>query len=553
MVPSWCRNPQPCNGYIDEVPTTGNQAVEASAPPTASAKRAASFAGVRRRFDQAFDVADPADTGSRPIALIVWAVWAIVVLALIITHDPWRDELQAWGLARASGTPIDVIFNIRHEGHPPTWYLLLWPVAKIIPSTIGLQIVVFFVGVAATGITLLKMPVSLWLRSAIVFSYFPLFELGTISRSYSLTWLLVVVALWLTNRTGTANWIIALVLVALAGTTVLAIPLAVAIAIGIWGGPWFASRERGPLNLAWMALFVVVPAAIAAIAVPASGGGPAVNLSKLSPTAVWDAFASVLRAAFPVTNSDDAFWGRFVVLGWTTWGPILGAAFVIALAWSVRRSRTALTVWVLSTSGYIAMLAITQVPMAPRLVSPLWSGAIAAIWFAAVDRRSRPVDSRPPISIITKLGIVFLLSASLWASAWAAWIGTAIPFTTAAAAADWIKAEADGNDFVILCVINAPMCSSVSIRLDVPAYSSANGKSFAFVDWNAGWSNTIRASEVPGVAAKLAARTGAEVFIVAPTRGYPLGCQNGLAPPPRVVTEYLLVCRADQLVTFPVD
>ena len=530
---------------------TQNQAVEVPAKPPETTTPSIDIAALRRRVARFFDVADPADGRSRPIALIIWAAWTIAVLTLILTHDPWRDELQAWGLARASGTPIDVIANLRHEGHPPSWYLLLWPVAKVIPSIIGLQIVAFFMGVAATGLTLLKMPVSLWMRTAIVFSYFPLFELGTISRSYSLAWLLTVIALWLTNRPGTANWIIALVLVALAGTTVLAIPLAVALAIGIWGGPWFASRSRGPLNLVWMGLFVVIPAVIAAIAVPASGGGPTVKLSNLSPTAIWDSFASVLRAAFPVMNSDDSFWGRFVVLEWTTWGPILGLAFAVALAWSVRRSRTAFTIWILSTFGYIVMLAITRVPLSPRLISPLWAGAIAAIWFAAVERRARPAESRRPISVVTMIGIVFLLASSLWASSWAAWIGTAIPFTSAAAAADWIETEANGNDFVILCAINAPMCSAVSIRLDAPAYSSSNGQPFYYVDWTRGWAFAPRAGDVPYVAKQLAARTGAEVFIVAPTAGYPLGCQNGMRPPPRIVTEYLLVCRADQLVTAP--
>lgn len=531
-------------------PGSPTVAVPSNASPTAAGATSGvglDLHSVRRLTDRAFDVADPADASTRGIALIIWGAWTALVAVLLITHDPWRDELQAWALSRASAMPWDVISNLRHEGHPPSWYLLLWPVTKIVPSIVGLQVVTFVVGSTAAFITLRKMPVSLFLRTAIVFSYFPLFEFGTISRSYSFAWLLTVTALWLANRPGTSNWWLAIVLAALAGTTVLTIPLAVAIAFGVWGGPWFASRVRGPLNLPWLALFTVVPTAIAAIALPAAGGGPSVTMSKLSLTSIGNSFASVLRAAFPVMDRQDSFWGRFVVRDWSTWGPLLGLLIVVAIAWSVRRSRTALTVWTISTLGYLVILAITRVPMSPRLVSPLWEGAIAAVWFAAVDRRSRSAGDRRPVPILTKLGVAFLLGASLWASAWAVWVGTAIPFTSAAAAADWIEQQADGKDVVILCAINAPMCSSVAIRLDAPAYMTANGQPFAFVDWKKGWGKTLPADQIPAAATKLAQRTGAEVFIVAPTGGYPAGCQNGQPPPPRGVTEWVLVCRADQV------
>lgn len=502
---------------------------------------------IRRVANRVFDVADPADATSRSIALVVWGAWTAMVLVLLFLHDPWRDELQAWGIVRASSTPFDLLFNLRHEGHPPSWYALLWPVSKVVRSIIGLQLVTFVVGSAATWITLRTMPVSIWLRAAIVFSYFPLFEFGTISRSYSLAWLLVVTALWLTNRPGTPNWILALVLAALAGTHVLMIPLAIAIAIGLWGGPWFASRARGPINIPWLAVFTAVPLAIVILSMPAKGGGPQVRTSRLDVSTVWESSGTVLRALFPVTERDTWFWGRFVVDGWTTWGPVLGVALVAVIAWSVRRSRTALTVWLASTIGYLLVHALSGQPMSPRLVSPLWCGAIAAVWFAAVDRRAVPPERRRAVPLPIALGVTFLLGASLWTSSWAVRVGTTTPFSGAAAAAEWIEEQADGKDVVILCAIITPVCSSVSIRLDVPAYRSAEGEPIYFIDWSEGWNRTLGAAAIAGAADQLAQRTGAEVFIVAPTSGYPPGCQAGLRPPAKVVTEYVLVCRADQL------
>ena len=502
---------------------------------------------VRRVLAGIFDVADPASAASRSVSLIVWGLWCALALLLLFSHEPWRDELQAWGLVRASSTPLDVIFNLRHEGHPPTWYLLLWPFTQTIGSYVGLKVVTFMVGASATWIVLRAMPVSLWMRTAVVFTYFPLFEFGAISRSYSLAWLLTVAALWLANRPGTANWLLAVVLGALAGTTVLGIPLAIAMAIAIWGGPWFASRTRGPMNLPWLSLFTVVPAVIVAVTLPATGNGPSISMSRLTLSSLWNASASTLRAAFPVMESEDAFWGVFVVRNWTTWGPLLGAALILAITWSVRRSRTALTVWLVSTIGYLVMLVVTGVPMSPRLVSPLWCSAIAAVWFAAVDRRAVPPATRRPLSVVTMASIAFLIGASLWASSWAVRVDASIPFTTAAAAAEWIDQQSGGTDVVILCAIPAPQCSSVSIRLDVPAYTTADGEPIEYVKWTPGWGKTLKAESIFGAAAALGRRTGAEVFVVAPTAGYPRGCEYGLRPPPRAVTEWVLVCRADQL------
>jgi len=506
---------------------------------------------IRRTVDRVFDVTDPESPQSRSAVLIVWGVWTALLLILILSHEMWRDELQSWGLVRSSGTPFDVITNLRHEGHPPLWYLVLWPITKITRSPVGLQVVALVVGSSAAWITLRKMPVSLVMRSAIVFSYFPLFEMGTISRSYSLLWLLAVTASWLANRPQTPNWMIAVALTAVASTTVLAIPLTIAMAIGIWGGPWFASPRRGPLNIRWVGLFTVVPLAAAAIALPAVGGGPQADVARLSTTKIGASFAAVLHVAFPVTNAVDGFWGRFLVRGWTTWGPLLGMAIVVFMAWCLRRSRTALTIWIGSTLGFLVVLVATGVGMEPRRISPLWAGAIAAVWFAAADRRARPPVSRTSIPILTRVAIAAVLVASLWAAAWATKVDVSIPFSGSAAAADWIEAQAGGDDFVILCAINAAMCSSVSIRLDVPAYTSATSEPFTFVDWRPGWAKTPKAGEVPAMASTLAQRTGKKVFIVAPAAGYPLGCQNGGKPPKRFVTEFMVVCRADQLVTFP--
>ena len=56
---------------------------------------------------------------------IALAALAAFQVALIVTHEPWRDELQALMLAQHSTSLADLFANLHYEGHPALWYLIL--------------------------------------------------------------------------------------------------------------------------------------------------------------------------------------------------------------------------------------------------------------------------------------------------------------------------------------------------------------------------------------------------------------------------------------------
>ena len=57
--------------------------------------------------------------------LALFGLLAAIQLALIWTHEPWEDELQALLIARDSHSLADWYWNFRYEGHPPLWHLVL--------------------------------------------------------------------------------------------------------------------------------------------------------------------------------------------------------------------------------------------------------------------------------------------------------------------------------------------------------------------------------------------------------------------------------------------
>lgn len=489
-------------------------------------------------LDRVFEPSDPADRSQLPVLMFIWFVWTVVMIVLIAAHEPWRDELQAWAIARSSGNPFELIANLRYEGHPPLWYLLLWPVTKVLPGIVGLKFVTILVGSAATWVALRFMPVSIWLRVAILFGYFPLYEYGVISRSYTAAWLCLVVALWLAHRAQTSAWVIAIALGALASTTALAVPLAFAIALALWGGRRWASPIRGPGDRRYVWAF-----GAALLAVVAYG----VFKSRTSLGSTWSAFSAPLVAAAPVSPLTDRFWGNLLVLQLAGAGAVIGSAVTVIVARSLRKSISARTIWIASTLGFTIVMAESGRGMAPRFAGIVWMGAIAAVWFASAERRCLPAAERQPIHIATKAACVLVLAASLWAAGWAGSIDATTPFTGAKAAGDWITERADGP-IVILCASTVATCSSVSIRLDVPAYSFADSDPFSFMVFKPKWKKHIDVVDILESAARIEARTGAQVFIVDAPVWFLSLCAQSMTPVRAAGFETVSVCLPRQPV-----
>jgi len=125
---------------------------------------------------------------------------AVTALVACVTrrHEMWRDELQAWLLARDSATPVQLLHNMRYEGHPGLWHLLLWPLAHLSPNPVLMQ----GLHVALAGLSALLVfrwsPFSWGVKILLVLGYFFAYEYAVIARNYaiSVTLLLTVCALF---------------------------------------------------------------------------------------------------------------------------------------------------------------------------------------------------------------------------------------------------------------------------------------------------------------------------------------------------------------------
>ncbi|MGB3493021.1 MAG: hypothetical protein WBA57_09860 [Elainellaceae cyanobacterium] len=109
----------------------------------------------------------------------------------ILHHEMWIDELQAWMIVRDSTSLIDLYGNLSYEGHPFTWYFLLYGLSQITPNPQIMQVFHLLISAGVVIIFTKFSPFSLFQKLCFAFGYFSLFEYGMISRNYSLGILLI--------------------------------------------------------------------------------------------------------------------------------------------------------------------------------------------------------------------------------------------------------------------------------------------------------------------------------------------------------------------------
>jgi hypothetical protein len=125
----------------------------------------------------------------------VLGLWLAITGFTLSYHEKWADEAQAWLIARDLSLWRIFSYELRYEGSPGLWHLILWiaqhifraPYAALGPiglafATAGVAFLIFFA------------PFPRPLRWLLAFSYFMVYQYAVIARPYTLLPLLCFLA-----------------------------------------------------------------------------------------------------------------------------------------------------------------------------------------------------------------------------------------------------------------------------------------------------------------------------------------------------------------------
>ena len=122
-------------------------------------------------------------------------------------HEMWKDEWQAWLMARDMGWG-ELLRSLYYEGHPGLWYLYLKVWAAFgWNEVLSIQLAHILAMGLAGGIFWYFTRLSWWLSLLLWMGYFPFFEYGVVNRGY--VWVMVfglALAGWLEKPEKKAVW-----------------------------------------------------------------------------------------------------------------------------------------------------------------------------------------------------------------------------------------------------------------------------------------------------------------------------------------------------------
>ena len=117
-------------------------------------------------------------------------LYAGVVAAGIRWHEGWTDEAQAWMIARDLSFFQMLVRGVRYEGSPGLWHSILWVLARLHLSYIGMHYVAGVIATAGIAVFLRWAPFPRFLKLLIPFSFFLAYQDAVVARSYVLFGLL---------------------------------------------------------------------------------------------------------------------------------------------------------------------------------------------------------------------------------------------------------------------------------------------------------------------------------------------------------------------------
>ena len=431
----------------------------------------------------------------RQFALILVAAFLVVTLPVMLHHEMWRDEIQAWLLARDAASLGDLFHYFHFEGHPSLWYLLLRPIARAVRDPRWIQPIALLFSCCTVYLFARFAPFPRLIRVLFAFGYFVVYGWTIVARSYGVGLTLAILLCVLLARPRPRYRMAAVAMALLASTSVYGSMLVVACGIALAAAALFgpagtARRER----MRRVALPVLVGAAaviLAAVQVwPApdnSFAGPGLGGAHRIEQFSWVerpliAIAPIWRGYVPIPRMEetsDIWWANFLVdrshKGALLAG-ILSIVGVVLLAMLMRRSAFALSLH-LSATAILVLFSIFVYGGSLYHHGYFFLAVIMALWFAAAEAAEMPtgrqtvaksaavrwIDGRAQLAIITLLGLQVIGGGFRVVADYV------MPFSEGEAAADYIRSH--GLDRLPLLASPGFNATTISGYLDRPIFA----------------------------------------------------------------------------------
>jgi hypothetical protein len=304
------------------------------------------------------------------VGYLLFALYLLVIAWLTWTHTFWRDECQAWLIARASHSLPQLLHNTRHEGHPPLWFLVLYAITHVTANPAWMKLPNLLCAVASAGLLFRARHLPLWTRLGILFSYYFFFEYTLIARNYMIGVLFLLYAVTrLRERDEADPWVFASLSLA-ALTSAPALIVAVCVAACSIAPFVFPARRRPPAasrfgwpHLASIAAFALICLGSAATIRPPADSDQTPNIAfyRLGARVNFEHTGRDIATAYlPIPPWHRGFWNLTILDNLPTLPVALGGWLLVVLLCLLLRRRSTRAFFIASSLLILALACVTQ-------------------------------------------------------------------------------------------------------------------------------------------------------------------------------------------------
>ena len=471
------------------------------------------------------------ESGTNRYAILLTAVFLVICGFAISRHEMWRDEIQAWLVARDSASLLDLFRNLKYEGHQELWYLVLMPLTRISTNPAIMQIVHLLTAGTTVYLTARYAPFTRLQKFLIAFGYFYGYEYALISRNYALGVLFITLFCILYAQRRSHFLAIGGVLFLLSQTNphclIIAMITAAALLPELMGpkrnfltGPL---AESAQVRYGVVLIAIGIGTAILQLPPPADSGYAVGWHWDFDPGRLKHVINLVSEAYLPLPVPSQHFWGtHWLEQAYTfrSWQTAISLVLLAVVSLTLLRSPVALFIFLAGTSALLLFFYIKFFG-SMRHHGFLFILLLMAVWIQRSSgpqagppgaRRHLPVPGWHAGSLQQHL-LTGILLFQLAGGAIALTMDVRHAFSFGKAAADYIVSRGM-QDMLLVGDIDAPVSTIVGYLGKGRAYYLRSGHSGSFVVWNKARLGSVSDEEAVRKAGELADDRRENVLLV---------------------------------------
>lgn len=433
-------------------------------------------------------------TKEKRILRYVYVGYLLFNLILLVNHEMWRDEVNVWLIGRELNIK-ELFREIKYQGHPCLWYLLIMPFAKLgFPVRVMGLISMTFMSVAA-GLFLFRAPVNFIVKSISLYTPIFTYYYAQIARGYCLVAFFIILLAVFYEQRNQKPFVYGLLLGLLVQADTIGLPVAGMISI-MWLGESIEESVRKKKMLFFLT-------AAKGLWIPAvSLVGWILQFIHISDSPVYQV-ASYDMKGLVEASIQYAYWILERLTGWKQ--PVIIWLYLMILLLSILYSFCVKNIWPIIVMGgtllfYCVFSCIIYQLNIWHFITLLFV-YIWMLWIYAEQKNGLQSDYTIIKRLINLsrygLEMLFLVIAIFMFIRWnspleASNMKNALQgvYSDGETAAQFIAENIDTNEVIIFD--NVPYASSVMAFLtDYRAYFAGSKKETTYADWSEEQSQSI--------------------------------------------------------------